>query len=285
MEWDDLRHFAAFVASGSLSGAARTLGIEHATVARRIASLEARLKLKLVDRRGRRLVLTPEGEKVAALAERMAETSRAVERLADGARSELRGQVTVSAPPAYATLVLASRLAPLRTRHPDLLVRLLGEAHTASLERREADIVVRLSRPEAGDLTAVRIGSMPFHLYASPQYLAVTTAAEWTFIGSAGAMTGSPQQAILMKIAGKDGFGFLSDQIEIQAALAAAGGGIALLPEFVALARADLVRVQAGEPLATREVWLAVHSDLRNAAPIRAVIETLREEQTPVQQR
>src|SRR3990167_8104567 len=144
MDWDDLRHFSAFVAAGSLAGAARALRIEHATVARRIASLEARLKLKLVDRRGRRLTLTPEGEKVAALATDMAETIGAVERLADGARSELNGEVTISAPPAYAALVLAPGLIPLRARHPALRIRLLGETRMASLERREADIAVRL---------------------------------------------------------------------------------------------------------------------------------------------
>lgn len=138
MQWDDLRHFAAFVSTGSLSAAARALGIEHATVARRITALEDRLHLKLIDRRGRRLVLTPEGEKVAALADKMADTIRAIERLADGSRSELRGEVTVSAPPAYAALVLAARLAPLRRHNPSVRSGREGQEQAAlRLRRRE----------------------------------------------------------------------------------------------------------------------------------------------------
>lgn len=273
-----MRHFSAFVTSGSLSGAARELGIEHATVARRISALEARLNLKLVDRRGRRLTLTADGEKVAALADRMVETIRTVERLADGSRSELRGEVTISAPPAYAALVLAPRLAQMPHRHPDLSIRLLGEAHTASLERREADIAVRLRRPESGDLTAVRIGMMAFHLYASPHYLVQTPEAERRFVGAVGAMSGSPQEvARTRSMAVVDGCAaFHSDHVEIQAALVAAGGGVGILPEFVALSRSDLVKVYEHEPIVTREVWLAIHSDMKNAAPIRVVIEALR---------
>lgn len=276
MQWDDLRHFAAFVGAGSLSGAARDLGIEHATVARRIAALEEQLRTKLVDRRGRRLTLTPAGERVAALADQVAETVRAVERVADGSRSELRGRVTISAPPAYAASVLAGRLAPLRARHPNLAICLLGEARSASLSRREADIAVRLSRPEGGDLTAMRIGTMPFNLYASRGYLEATAKADWGFISSVGAMSTSLQQSELAKLMKSDADLWQSDQVDIQAALAAAGCGVAVLPAFLASRWSDLVRADTGEPLVERDIWLTLHTDIRTSAPIRAVIEALR---------
>lgn len=276
MDWDDLRHFAAFMSGGSLSAAARQLGVEHATVARRLVALERRLDLKLVDRRGRRLVLTPDGERVAAVVERMTGDLQAIERLASGARSELTGTVTISAPPAYAAAVIAPKLVPLRRRHPGLSVRILGETRLAALERREADVAIRLSRPEAGDLTATRIGHMPFRLYAHPDYLAATPEGERTFIGSEGPMAHSPQQAALAKIAAGTTFGFHADQAEIQLALAAAGGGIAILPDFMAAGRIDLVALRPGESPLLREVWMVVHSDLRAAAPIRAVVECLR---------
>ncbi len=276
MQWDDLRHFAAFVGAGSLSGAARDLGIEHATVARRIAALEEQLGIKLVDRRGRRLTLTPAGERVAALVDQVAETVRAVERVADGSRSELRGRVTISAPPAYAASVLAGRLAPLRARHPNLAICLLGEARSASLSRREADIAVRLSRPEGGDLTAMRIGKMPFHLYTSRGYLEATAEADWEFISSVGAMSTSIQQSELAKLMRSDADLWQSDQVDIQAALAAAGCGVAVLPAFLASRWSDLVRADTGEPLVQRDIWLTLHTDIRTSAPVRAVIEALR---------
>ncbi|SON53797.1 Gcv operon activator [Hartmannibacter diazotrophicus] len=273
MDWDDLRHFSAFAGSGSLAAAARDLGVEHATVARRIASLEDRLGVKLIDRRGRRLVLTAEGERIAAIAERMATETRAIERLAGGARSDLSGTITISAPSAYATAVLAPKLAGLQRRHPALCIRLLGEARTASLERREADIAIRLSRPDRGDLTILKIGDMPFRLYASQAYVAETPEADWRFIGSDGAMATSPQQAELERIAAGRASSFLSDQAEIQRALVIAGAGVAILPEF--METAGLVRIGQDTPLVTRDIWLVVHSDMRRAAAVRAVIDCL----------
>lgn len=277
MDWDDLRHFAAFVSAGSLSGAARDLRIEHATVARRIAALEARLGLKLVDRRGRRLVLTPDGERVAALATRMGEDVRALERLAAGARSDLSGEATISAPAAYAAAVLAPKLAALGRRHPGLSIRLLGEAHLASLERREADIAVRLSRPERGELTGVRIGTMAFRLYAAPAYLAEMGQADWRFIGNEGPMAGSPQQAALERLAGEDRFAFRADHVGIQASLARTGAGIAMLPDFMIGDDGTLVPVRPDDPPLLREIWLVFHTDMKASAPLRAVLDCLRE--------
>lgn len=276
MDWDDLRHFAAFAATGSLSAAARRLRVEHATVARRVAALEARLGLKLVDRRGRRLVLTTDGERVAAVAGRMESDMQALERQAHGTRSDLSGEVTISAPSAYAATVLVPKLAGLRRRHPGLAIRLLGEARTASLERREADVAIRLSRPEAGDLTILKLADMPFRLYGSAAYLAATPENEWSYIGSDGPMAGSPQQGVLDKRSAGRGFGLRSDHAEIQYAWALADGGIAMLPDFMVEGGASLVAARPSDPPLMRPVWLAVHSDMKAAAPIRAVIECLR---------
>ncbi len=276
MDWDDLRHFAAFVTAGSLSAAARSLRIEHATVARRIAALEARLGLKLVDRRGRRLVLTPDGERVAALAERMSHDVHAVERLAAGSRSDLIGEVTISAPAAYAAAVLAPKLAGLARRHPDLRIRLFGEARLASLERREADLAVRLSRPERGELTGARIGTVAFRFYADPAYLARVDPAEWRFIGNEGPMASSPQQKALERLAHPDRFAIYADHVGIQASLAKAGAGIAMLPDFVAAGDEALVPVRLADRPLLREIWVVFHTDMKGAAPVRAVIESLR---------
>lgn len=277
MDWEDLRHFAALATGGSLSAAARALGVEHATVARRVAALEQALGLKLVDRRGRRLALTAEGERIAALAERMAGDAQAMRRLADGARSDIAGTVTISAPPALAVLVLAPVLATLRRRHPALTLTLLGEVRSASLERREADIAVRMSRPTEGDLTARKLAPLPFHLYATPAYLAATAPPDWVFIGSAAPLDRSPQQQVLEGLAAGRPTVFHGNTVEIQQAAAASGMGVALLPDFMA---ADDPRLAAvpGPPVLSRDMWLVVHSDMTASAPIRATLRCLREE-------
>lgn len=278
MDWENLRHFAAFATEGSLSGAARRLSVEHATVARRIAALEQELGLKLVDRRGRRLVLTTDGANVSETARRMEQEGEAIARLARAMRTNLTGEVTLSAPSAFTATRLAGPLAALSMRHPGLYIRLLGEARMAALEKREADIAIRLSRPQGDGLVAVRLGQMPFHLYAAPSYLDSTAEADWCFIGSAGAVAQAPQQIWLESQLRGRRISLASDHTEIQRAFAVKGSGVAILPEFegdaagAALLRA---RPQDGAPL-SRDIWLVYHGDMKSAAPVQAVLEVLR---------
>ena len=206
MNWDDLRHFAALAKAGSLSAAARQLGVEHATVARRILLLQESLGLELVDRRGKAWQLTVEGRRIAALAEEMEKQALAIARRSAAARPEIGGIVTISAPPVLAAKCLTAPLAALRQEHPALILRLIGEARQAHLSRNEADIALRLSRPEAGDVIMSKIGTIPFRLYAHKDYLARHAAPDWRFIGSDGEMGEAPQQAALENFAAGRGF-------------------------------------------------------------------------------
>lgn len=275
MNWDDIRHFSALASAGSLSAAARALGVEHATVARRIAALEEALGLALVDRRGRRWTLTAEGERIAAIGERMESDALAVRRAADGARAELAGTVTISAPPALAANFLTAPLVDLHRRNPNLTIRIVGEARTASLERSEADIAIRLSRPDDGDVTILKLGETLFRLYASPAYLATTLEADWRFVGYEAPVGRAPQQIALEEYAAGRPFSFQASSVELQQIAARAGAGIAALPDFIASKDSELVPVFSDRTLLTRGIWLVVHSDLKRAAPVRAVIQTV----------
>ncbi|MBK1624421.1 LysR family transcriptional regulator [Afifella marina] len=276
MDWENLRHYSVFATHGSLAGAARVLGVEHATVARRIAALEAHLQVKLVDRRGRRLTLTPDGERIAAIARTMESGAEAIARAAAGARAELSGEVVISAPPAYATARLAAPLAALRKRHPKLEIRLLGEFRSSALERREADIAVRLSRPETGEFTITKLGVMTFRLYASRSYLDETPEPDRTFIGYDGSMATAPQEVRLREIAAGRPIAFTASTAEIQLAAAKAGAGIAILPDFMAEQDGMLVAVSDDGPVFRRDIWLVVHSDMKAVERIRVTIEALK---------
>lgn len=275
MRWDDVRHLAAFAAEGSLAAAARQLGTEHATVARRIAQLEQRLNLKLLDRRGRTVCLTADGERLAAIGRSIAGEMLRLERLAGGARSEVAGEVVLSAPPAYAAIVLAPKLADLAERHPRLRITLLGETRSASLERREADLAVRLSRPTGADLIASKLGELSFRPYATEAYLQRHSESERRPVGSAGALAAAPQQKALDDLLVSKAR-VLADDVLIQAALAAAGAGVAMLPAFIASRHPELVPLAAGGVSFTRNIWLVVHRDVRNAVHIRTVIDRLK---------
>lgn len=276
-DWEDLRHFAALAESGSLSAAARRLGVEHATVARRIQSLERDLALKLVDRRGRRLTLTGDGVRVAAQLGAMEESALAVARLAAGSRDAIAGEVRISAPPALAAAKLVVPLAALRARHNGLALQLLGETRNASLDRREADIAIRLSRPSAGDLVIRKLGEITFSAYATAAYLAETREADLCFIGYDTSLDEAPQQVALRLVAAGRPFALVASTLEIQLAAVRAGMGIAMLPEFMVEPGQDLVPFPCDLPAPNREVWLAIHADLRNAPAIRAVADAIEE--------
>jgi DNA-binding transcriptional LysR family regulator len=274
-DWEDLRHFAALAENGSLSAAARSLRVEHATVARRVASLETSLQMKLVDRRPRSYVLTPDGERIAAMASQMQEQAFSVDRAAHAVRPATVGEVTISSPPAIARGLIAPRLWTLRAQHPNVHIRLIGDNRMTSLARREADIAVRLCRPDEKRVVARKVGPMAFGLYASPGYLARHSPDRFVFIGYDDTADGLPQQEWLKAIAGPRPMVFQTTELEAQWAAARTGVGIAALPHYLGERDAQLTRVEIPSRSLIRHVWLAVHRDLRRVAAIRVVMQFL----------
>lgn len=274
-DWEDLRHFAALAQEGSLSAAARLLDVEHATVARRVAGLEAALGLKLVDRRPRSYVLTADGQRIAAIAARVEADIFAIERVARAGQKGLAGDVSVSAPPAMLRAIIVPRLPALRERHPAIRIDLIAETRLASLARREADIAVRLSRPENPGLVARRIGSQPFRLYAASSYVATRAPADYEFIAHEGAMAQSPQQQWLAQVMAGRRVAMRTADADVQLAAVLAGIGVAVLPGFLAERQPSLVAVPADLPEISRDIWLVVHEDLQRSPIIRAVLDHL----------
>lgn len=275
MDWDDLRHFLALAQAGTFLGAAKQIGVEHATISRRVASLEGRLGRKLIDRRGRRVSLTADGERVARHAALVALQTAAIEQLGRSSATEMQGHVRISAPPALSSVLVARPLVAIRQAYPGIEITLVGEKRLASLNRREADIAVRLSRPEEGDYTITKLGEIAFHLYASRSYLEAVPPSEWTFIGYDESMSASPQQARLIELAAGRPIAVKSSVLEFQAATAKLGGGVVLLPDFAVADTDGLVRIKDDNPL-RREVWLVVHAEIKDLPAVRTVMEALK---------
>jgi DNA-binding transcriptional LysR family regulator len=270
-DWEDLRYFCVFAQEKSLSAASRRLQVDHATVARRISALEVSLNLKLVDRRPRSYVMTADGERIAAFGQRMETESFAIERTALAGQEGCVGEVIVSAPPALACSLIAPHLGKLRQQHPRLSLQLLGNLGSASLTRREADIAIRLSRPEEPDLVARKITTVPFALYGSADYLKRTAVKDLTFIAYDQSMEQTTQQLWLRKQAGDRPILMRSNDLNIQAMAAKAGVGLAALPYFLGEQYALEPAAIVGPPL-ERDVWLVTHSDIRHTARIQAVM-------------
>ena len=271
-DWEDMRHFVALADAGTLSGAARALKVDHATVGRRVAGLERALGRDLIERLPKRWVLTEAGRDIAALAQTMQVQAHALERAARAQHAPLSGMVTVSAPPAFASHFLAPRLPALRRLYPDLHLSLMGSQASASLSQQEADIAIRITRPREASSVTRRIGVMEFWLYAAQGYEA-RPAEAWQFLAYDASLDHVPEQAWLRGFAGERPIVFRSNDLASQAAAARAGMGIAVLPCFLAHGDARLVALSVDVKPVARDIHLVVHSDLRRVAAVRAVLD------------
>jgi len=281
-DWDSLRFFSAFAREGSLAAAARSLAVEHATVVRRIAALEASLNLKLVDRRGRVYQLTEEGVRVSEYAAQMESASFALKRFVEGEESRIEGEVILSAPPAYLGALIARRLGVLRERHPLLRLRLVGTKSTASLIRKETDIAIAFSRPQEQSVVAKSLGSLRFLPYASQAYLDSHDQVDHAFIGYDRSMAESAQQLWLLDYLEGRPLAVTSNDLRIQALAAVGDAGVVLLPDFLGK-EYGLTRVPMAHPPLELQIWLAFHADLRNSPKVRVVLDFLMEGVAEVQ--
>lgn len=273
-DWDSLRYFNAFVRERSLAAAARSLDVEHATVARRISALESALNIKLVDRRGRLYELTEDGVRVGEYAALMESASFALERFIEGEDNRVEGEVTLSAPPAFLGTMVARRLGELRKRYPLLQLRLVGAKSTASLARKETDIAITFVRPEEQSVVVKSLGTLCFSSYASASYLALRMAADFEFIGYDRSMEQSAQQRWLKDNLKGRRLSVTSNDLRIQALAAAGGAGVVCLPDFLAR-EYELVEAEIGCPPLELPIWLAFHEDLRSSVKIRVVLDFL----------
>jgi DNA-binding transcriptional LysR family regulator len=273
LDWDDIRYFVELARQEKLSATARVLRVEHSTVARRIGMLEARLGVRLFDRMPKHWILTVEGEALLAQARRVEDEALAFDRAGAGAAT-LRGVVRLSAPPVFASAFLVPRLGALRARWPGISLEIIGEIRQADLYRREADLALRMARPDQAGLAARPLAQTGYGLYAAPGWFE-RPAQDWEFIGNGEAMKESPQQKWLDKFAAGRQYAFWTNDAAALLAACRAGLGVTVLPHF--LGRGDPLLVlhpEHGQVL-SRPLWLAVHPDVRRSPRVTLVAELL----------
>lgn len=284
LDWDDLRFFLTLCRHSSLSAAAKHLHVAQSTVGRRLASLEASLGVRLLNRTPDGYVPTLAGQDVRLQAERVEEAALELERNVGGRDTRLAGLVRVTCAETIATHVLAPSFARLWQTHPDIMLELIPNPRELSLSMREADISVRLKQPDQHDLVVRRIGTLAFGLYASPDYLDAHGPLDFE--------DGCPGHHCITQLEGIQDHtqtGWLADlaprtRISIQtssheAALAAAlhGAGLACLARFRADGAAGLTRIATPDPIPGAGIWLVVHRDNRQTPRIRVVLTLITE--------
>ncbi|HMN70774.1 MAG TPA: LysR family transcriptional regulator [Rhodoblastus sp.] len=276
-DWDDLRHFAAVARRGSLSGAARALGVNHATVARRLAALESALGAKLFERRASGYALNARGRAVMEQASRMEEAVATLGRASPSA--VVAGLVRVTATPAVADAFLLPRLARLRRLHPALDLEIVADSRSLSLQRHEADIALRLTRPRDGEIVARKLATIRYGFFATAASRAAMDAGgEPVFVGFDEANAHVPEALFLARHFAGRRIAFRVNSQTAQAAAAAQSLGVALLPRFLGARDKRLMAVDLAPAPPDRSLWLLMRRDAQRPAAVRAVVDFLAEE-------
>ncbi|MBH0236629.1 LysR family transcriptional regulator [Methylobrevis albus] len=283
MDWDDARIFLAVARTGQILGAARRLGLNHATVARRLDRLEEAMKAKLVERHTTGCTLTPAGETLLTAAERAeSEFLKAGAALA-GTTAGIDGTVRIGAPDGLGNYFLAAELGKLAARHPDLLVQLVPLPRTFSLSRREADVVITLDRPTSGRLMVKKLTDYSLSVYASADYLAATPPirgeadlAGRLFVTQVEDLVYSRALDYAAALGRLTGRRFECGSVVGQVEAVRAGVGIGILHDYAAARHPELVRL-VPEIRFRRSYWLISHPDTRETRRVAAVIEHVSE--------
>lgn len=280
--WDLYRSFLAVVEAGSLSRAARALGLTQPTLARHIEQLEASLGAPLFTRSPRGLLPTEAAGALSPHAHAMASAAAALRRAASGAAGAIEGAVRITASDVIGAEVLPAILRDLRASYPGLSIELVTSNQSADLLRREADIAVRMAPPKQAALLAKRVGDVLLGLHAHRDYLARHGAPESLDAAAGHAIIGYDRETIgvrALRTLGlqltRDQFAFRTDSDLAQLNLIRAGAGIGICQ--VGLARRDpgLVRLLPDQFAFALETWITMHEDLRGMPRMRAVFDHL----------
>ena len=278
--WELYRSFLGVLREGSLSGAARQLGITQPTVGRHIAALETALGVVLFTRSPNGLLPTAVARTLRAHAETMERTAAALERAASSQGDEVRGVVRVSASEVVGVEVLPPILTQLRQTHPHLRVELVLTNRLSDLLQLEADIAVRMVRPSQEQLLARRIGLIEIGLHARDDYLLKHgTPLHMQDLASHSVIGFDQENAFIRSLAIKgferNTFACSSDSDLAQLALIRAGAGIGVCQSGLAARDPALRRVLPQAFSLPMETWVTMHEDLRGSLRCRATFDAL----------
>jgi DNA-binding transcriptional LysR family regulator len=280
-DWDDLRIFLAVARAESLSGAARSLRLDPATVGRRIARLETALGAQLFTKSPQGYAATAEGQRLLDHAARVEETVAGAVGAARGQGDALSGLVRVGAPDGCANHLLPQVVADMTAAHPGLEVQIVALPRVFNLNRREADMAIGVSRPSGGPLLAERLADYRLSLAADAGYLAahppIRTRADLTahrIVGYIPDMIFDAELDYLAEV-GAPRPALASNSVAVQLNLLRAGGGVGIVHDFALPAAPGLVRVLPDDIRLTRTFWLIRHADDRRVARLSRFAQAL----------
>lgn len=279
LDWNDLRYLLAVARSGSAAGAARALGVSHATALRRIQALEQVVGSPLFDRLQTGYALTESGRRFVAMGEAFERALLDTRREIEGQATELAGTIRFTTTDSLGYSLMPDILAAFRARYPGITVEMKVTNARLDLERREADVMLRVTDAPPPSWVGRRLVRLDAALYAAPAYLdgrepRVPESLDWL-------MPNSPlgQGAVAAWLRARIGGARVAasaDSFLVLRRLAERGLGVAVLPKFLARERRLVWLEDVPEDLSV-PLWLLTHPDLRHAGRVHAFMEHVAE--------
>jgi DNA-binding transcriptional LysR family regulator len=281
-DWNKARAFLVTAEEGSLSAAARALGMAQPTLGRQVDGLEQELGIVLFERVGRGLTLTPSGLELLDHVRDMGEAAGRVSLTALGQSQALEGTICISASETYAAVLLPPIIAKLRKMEPGIQVEIVVANHASDLRRREADIAIRNFRPTEPDLIAKKIGDADAVLYATPDYIAEIGNPTKPYDLRHAEFVNMDHSGMMLKGLNTLGLGLteanfplLTENYLVMWELVRQGAAIGILDAYIGDADPVVRRVLPNlEPLVF-PIWLVSHRELTTNRRIRMVYDFL----------
>lgn len=284
-DWNRARAFLVTAEEGSLSAAARALGMAQPTLGRQVDALEEELSVVLFERVGRGLTLTPSGLELLEHVRAMGDAANRVALTAAGQSQSLEGKVCIAASEVHAAMLLPPILAKLRKAEPGIVIEIVASSKASDLRRHEADIALRNFQPTEPDLIGKKIRDIPARLYATPAYLESIgdpkrpydlRHADFISIDSSG-MFLKGLNALGLNLTERN-FAIVTENYLVMWELVKHGLGIGIQDGYIGDAE-PLVRraLPTLEPLMF-PIWLVAHREVNTSRRVRVVFDLLAKE-------
>jgi DNA-binding transcriptional LysR family regulator len=284
-DWNRAKAFLVTAEEGSLSAAARALGVAQPTLGRQVDALEEELGVILFERVGRGFALTPSGLELLDHVRAMGEAANRVSRTAAGQSQSIEGTITIAASETYAAILLPPIVAKLRRAEPKIHIEIVASTKASDLRRREADIAIRNFQPNEPDLIAKKIRDVPARLYATPGYLKQIgnpklphdlCRADFISIDKSGTFVSS-LNALGLNLTERN-FPILTENYLVMWELVKEGLGIGILDGNIGDAEPLVRRALPDFEPFVFPIWLVTHRELNTSRRVRVVFDLLANE-------
>jgi molybdate transport repressor ModE-like protein len=267
MNWDDLRLFLAVARSGSISGAAKQLGVQHSTISRRMRQFELKLGARLIERKKGGYELTQAGEHVKEAANNIEREVLGVDGALIGKDTHLIGSLRVTAINNMASSILMPMFADFSNKHPLVKLHIVVSNLDASLAQRDADVAIRLTNSPPDTLIGKRIVTVASTIYGSRPYIEKlrqeNCEPKWIGVDCCGFHKTWTKQAC-----GEQPHNFISDDTLLTLAAIKEDLGVSILPCFMGDADPALARYCEPDPAYNLGLWVLLHPDLKRTARV-----------------